>query len=69
MAKLAVKTGLYPLLEYTNGKLNASSINANFQATPVLEYLKGQGRFKHLKETEIKTIQELANLNLEKYRL
>ena len=69
MGKLAVQTGLYPLLEYTDGKLSASSITSNFQAKPVEEYLKNQGRFKHLKETEIKNIQELANKNVEKYQI
>lgn len=38
MGKLAVKTGLYPLLEYTDGQLSASSINANFKAVPVEDY-------------------------------
>ena len=69
MGKLAAQTGLYPLLEYTDGKLSASSITNNFQAKPVEEYLKKQGRFKHLKETEIKEIQEMANENIEKYKV
>jgi len=67
--KLAVQTGLYPLLEYTNGILSASSINNNFQAKPVSDYLKAQGRFKHLKEEEINTIQNLANENIKKYKI
>jgi pyruvate ferredoxin oxidoreductase beta subunit len=69
MGKLAVKTGLYPILEYTNGKLSASSINANFKAEPVNTYLKGQGRFKHLTEEDIKHIQSLAEENIKKYRI
>ncbi len=69
MGKLAVKTGLYPLLEYTNGKLSASSINSNFKSKPVKEYLSAQGRFKHLKENDLKAIQEIADYNLEKYKL
>lgn len=68
MGKLAVQTGLYPLLEYTEGKLSASSITNNFQAKSAEEYLKKQGRFKHLKENEIKNIQELANENIRKYK-
>ncbi|MFZ2310196.1 MAG: thiamine pyrophosphate-dependent enzyme [Patescibacteria group bacterium] len=69
MGKLAAKTGLYPLLEYVNGALSGSSINSNFKPTPVLEYLKAQGRFKHLKEDDIKIIQGLAEANIKKYQL
>jgi pyruvate ferredoxin oxidoreductase beta subunit len=69
MGKLAAKTGLYPLLEYVNGALTGSSINNNFKPTPVLEYLKAQGRFKHLKEDDIKIIQGLAESNIKKYQL
>lgn len=67
--KLAVQTGLYPLLEYTEGKLTNSSINTNFKAKPVEDYLKKQGRFKHLDLSEIKEIQKLANLNIDLYQL
>lgn len=68
-ARLAVKSGLYPLLEYTDGKLSNSSINANFQADPVDEYLRMQGRFRHLQAEEIKQIQNLADKNIERYHL
>ena len=69
MGKLAAATGLYPLLEYTNGKLSASSINDNFKASPVGEYLKKQGRFKHLKPEDIAVIQKSAKNNIDKYKL
>ncbi len=67
--KLAVQTALYPLLEYINGKLNTSSVNKIFKAKPVEEYLKKQGRFKHLEPLEIEEIQKLANTNIELYKL
>lgn len=67
--KLAVQSGLYPLIEYTNGKLSASSIREGFQAKPVDDYLKQQGRFKHLKDKDIATIQNLADENIKKYKL
>lgn len=69
MGKLSVQTALYPLLEYTNGVLSASSINQNFVAKPVQEYLEKQGRFKHLKPEAIQTIQNLANENIKRYKL
>ena len=67
--KLAVNTGLYPLLEYTNGIISSSSINNNFQAKSVGDYLKAQGRFKHLREEDIKFIQNLADENIRKYKI
>ncbi len=69
MGKLAVQTALYPLLEYTDGKLSASSINNNFTALPVEEYLRKQGRFKHLGPSDITTIQKLAEANIRKYKI
>lgn len=68
-ARLAVQSGLYPLLEYTNGKITGSSINSNFKANSVNEYLELQGRFRHLTENEIKYIQSLADKNISLYRL
>jgi len=69
MGKLAAQTGLYPLLEYESGKLSASSINSKFTAQPVEEYLKKQGRFKHLKPEDIAFIQQEANNNIKKYKI
>lgn len=69
MGKLAVQTGLYPLLEYTDLKLTSSSVTTNFQAKPVQEYLKKQGRFKHLKDSDLATIQKIAEENIKKYKL
>jgi pyruvate/2-oxoacid:ferredoxin oxidoreductase beta subunit len=68
-SRLAVQTALYPLLEYTNGKLSASSINKNFKALAVDKYLSIQGRFKHLSKTEIKQIQALADKNIKLFKL
>ena len=69
LGQLAVNTGLYPLVEYENGKLSKSSVSESFQAKPVQEYLKLQGRFKHLKAKDIAEIQSLADQNIEKYKL
>ena len=69
MGKLAAQTALYPLLEYVNGKLTASSIKADFQAKPAAEYLNAQGRFRHLKEADIAEIEKLAEENITKYKI
>ncbi len=68
IGKLAVDTGLYPLIEYENGKLSAAR---KIQPKPVEEYLKLQGRFKHLiaNPEYIKQVQEIADNNIRKYNL
>jgi pyruvate ferredoxin oxidoreductase beta subunit len=68
VGKLAVETGLYPLFEYENGTLAAVR---QIQPKPVEEYLKVQGRFKHLlsKPEEIRKIQAVADANIERYNL
>ncbi len=71
--QLAVKTGLYPLLEYKNAKLvNKSTLGKNKKNAE--DYLKIQGRFSHLfKNSEgkkqIALIQKLADKNIKKYGL
>jgi len=68
VAKLAVETGLYPLVEYENGII---STRRQITPKPVEEYLKIQGRFKHLLKNpeEIKKIQDIADNNIRKYGL
>lgn len=68
VAKLAVETGLFPLVEYENGRVTAVR---QIQPRPVEEYLKTQGRFKHLLNNPeaIKQIQEIADSNIQKYNL
>jgi pyruvate ferredoxin oxidoreductase beta subunit len=68
IARLAVQTGLYPLIEYENGVLiNAFKISPK----PVEEYLKLQRRFRHVvgNADELAKIQEIANNNIKKYNL
>lgn len=69
MGKLAVQTGLYPLLEYIDGRLSSSSIKSDFVPKPVAEYLKPQGRFKHLQGADMETIQRLAEENIKRYKI
>ena len=68
VGKLAVETGLYPLIEYENGVLIGKR---QITPKPVEEYLKVQGRFKHLLNNPeaIKQIQAIADANIEKYGL
>lgn len=73
LAKLAAQTGLYPVVEYINGQLT-SVIKTPQPQIKVEEYLKLQGRFKHLFKDEkgkeqIEYIQKLADENILKYKL
>jgi pyruvate ferredoxin oxidoreductase beta subunit len=45
---LAVKTGIWPLREYENGRLTHTRVP--HPRVPVAEYLRRQGRFRHLFE-------------------
>ena len=46
IGKLAVKTGIWPLKEYVDGKITHTKLP--HPRIPVEEYLKKQGRFAHL---------------------
>ncbi|GAI23844.1 unnamed protein product [marine sediment metagenome] len=58
LGRLAVLTGAFPIYEIGNGcyKLNISS-----KLRPIEEYLKPQGRFRHLTNEEIGKVQEEVN--------
>ena len=71
VGRLAVECGLYPLVEWENGKVTRVR---KIKKVPVEDYLKGQRRFRHLFRTEegkaqLAKIQELADENIEKYGL
>ncbi len=72
LAQLAVQTGLYPLFEAEYDKI--VSVRKISKKVPVEEYLKLQGRFKHLFKddagrAEIEKIQKTADENIERYGL
>ncbi|MFC1965364.1 pyruvate synthase subunit PorB [Chloroflexota bacterium] len=56
IGRLAVQTGVFPLYEIENSKYK---LNVNIaKRKPVNDYLKLQGRFRHLSEETIKEIQD-----------
>lgn len=55
--RLAVETGVFPLYEIENGKYTMSSLNPE-ELRPVEDYLKMQGRFRHLTPDYIEKIQD-----------
>jgi len=54
--RLAVQSGVFPLYEVENGKYRLTYNPEPLR--PVTEYLKGQGRFRHLTPDTISTIQK-----------
>jgi len=56
--RLAVKTGVFPLYEIVNGKYIPSMEIPLKELKPVKDYIKAQGRFRHLKDTDIEDIQK-----------
>ncbi len=59
VARQAVTARIYPMLEITG---NGTRLNVwkDFEPTPVRDYLKMQGRFRHLKDEEIENIEEIV---------
>ncbi|MFC2012619.1 thiamine pyrophosphate-dependent enzyme, partial [Chloroflexota bacterium] len=56
VGRLAVQTGIFPLYEIEDGKYK---LNVKVpKLKPVQDYLKLQGRFRHLSDKEIKVIQD-----------
>jgi len=72
ICRLAKDTGLFPIYEIIDGKVtNVGKIRTKL---PVEEYLKLQGRFKHLftkggPSPVVAEIQEIANQNIERFNL
>ena len=56
IGRLAVETGIFPLYEVENGRYKLNVDRPKLK--PVGEYLKTQGRFRHLLGEEITRIQE-----------
>lgn len=58
IGRLAVGTGVFPLYEVENGRYK---LGIDTPLRPVQDYLKLQGRFRHLSEEQVKMIQERVN--------
>ena len=69
LARLAVLTGVFPLYEIFNGEeyvVNKPKLDEELLS--VKEYLKFQGRFRHLKEEDIEIIQGNSNREWERLK-
>ncbi|HME53470.1 MAG TPA: thiamine pyrophosphate-dependent enzyme [Candidatus Lokiarchaeia archaeon] len=65
IGRLAVKTGVFPIYEIIDGKMFISRESEPCldpsKRLPVEEYLKTQGRFKHVDQEHIDTYQDYIN--------
>jgi pyruvate ferredoxin oxidoreductase beta subunit len=59
IGRLAVETGIFPLYEVESGRYKLNVDRPKLR--PVEEYLKPQGRFRHLLDKDIGKIQEHVN--------
>ena len=60
LGRLVVETGIFPLYEVENGKYRLT-LETPEPRRPVEDYLKLQGRFRHLTPSNIETIQGRVN--------
>ena len=65
LGRLAVETGVFPLYEVENGTYRLT-VETPDPLRPVTDYIKAQGRFRHLTPDEIRTIQRRVNLEYRK---
>lgn len=73
IARLAVQTGLFPIIELERGEL--TEVMPLHRPRPVVDYLQGQGRFRHLFSDDPRALEErehlqaLADHNISTYGL
>ena len=66
VGRLAVRTGIFPLYEVENG---AYKMNMDFpKLRPVTDYMKLQGRFRHLSDETVEQIQQKITEQYEELR-
>jgi pyruvate ferredoxin oxidoreductase beta subunit len=66
VSRQAIQCGMFPLYEVENGNYRLSYNPETLK--PVADYLKGQGRFRHLTENEVAKIQARVNLEWAKLK-
>ncbi len=64
IGRIAVETGIFPLYEVVNGDYKMTYTPQ--ELLPVKDYLKGQGRYRHLTEQDIEEIQQMVKNNYSK---
>ena len=64
ICRLAVETNIFPIYECENGLNYSINIKPKNQI-PVVDYLKPQGRFRHLIQKDIEQIQKSVDFEWE----
>jgi pyruvate ferredoxin oxidoreductase beta subunit len=64
IGRLAVQTGAFPLYEIENGKLTINVKTPNLR--PLKDYIKPQGRFRHLDDATIAEIEKRLKIEYQK---
>jgi len=59
LARLAVQTGIFPLYEVVDGIYSQTLKTPNRK--PILDYLKLQGRFRHLTDKDVAEVQRMVD--------
>jgi pyruvate/2-oxoacid:ferredoxin oxidoreductase beta subunit len=63
LGRLAVETAVFPLFEVEHGKYHLTV--QPHKIRPIRDYMKPQGRFRHLREPEVNYIQKRV---IDRYR-
>jgi pyruvate ferredoxin oxidoreductase beta subunit/oxalate oxidoreductase subunit beta len=66
MGRLAVETGMWTLFEWENGVYKYSHIPKEYK--PVIEYMKFQGRFSHLRPEHIAKMQAFVDEKIQRVK-
>lgn len=66
MGRLAVETGLFPLYEVEEGHYHLTHMPVKLR--PVSDYLKRQGRFRHLDDAQMALIEEKVSADYERLK-
>ncbi len=64
IARLAVETNFFPLYEIEDGE--KYTLNFIPEKKPLKEFIKVQGRFKHLRDEEIEEMEKIVQKNFER---
>jgi len=65
LSRMVVQNAIFPLYEVENGEKYSLSIKLR-EKKPIVDYLRLQGRFRHLTEADIRYMQEEVDRNWER---